>query len=335
MTIFGWDASHFDGLISDVNAAHARAQGIDFVTHKLTEGSNYVDPNVARALAAFRSADFPAIGVYHVVRSGDVAAQVAFMLAQLTKAAPWWKTFPGFFLQVDLETWDYDRVPASTGVGFGKLLRAQAKKCTIMYASHGEYGDQLTDWDGPLWNANYRTSTAGPFRTLYPGDGYAGFSPYSGQTPLIAQYSSKATIGDLTTCDANAYRGTLDQLLTLITGGSTMDLTPQNLADIAHSAWYTKNLPSDTPTETPATALLQAQLKAIDAARDAAAALVQSRTNGSSLSTLSSRVDSLDGKLSTILSLLQGGAAPGSISDADVHRIAVADADETAQRQQS
>lgn len=325
----------FDGLISDVNAAHAKAQGIDFVTHKLTEGTNYVDPNVARALASFRAADFLAIGVYHVVRSGDVAAQVAFMLAQLTKAAPWWKTFPGFFFQVDLETWDYDNVPASTGVNFGKLLRAQGQKCTIMYASHGEYGNQLTSWDGPLWNANYPTNATGPFKLLYPGDGYAGFNDYSGQTPLIAQYTSKATIGDFTTCDANAYRGTLDQLLTLIHGGSDMDLTAQNLADIAHSNWYTKNLPSDTPTETPATALLQAQQKAISAATDAAAALAQSKANGSTISTQGQRLDTMDAKLTAILAALQGGSAPGSISDADVQRIAVADADETARRQQS
>jgi GH25 family lysozyme M1 (1,4-beta-N-acetylmuramidase) len=331
MTTFGWDASHFDGLISDANAAHAKAQGIDFVTHKLTEGTNYLDPNVARALAAFRSADFQAIGVYHVVRSGDVAAQVAFMLRELTKAAPWWKTFPGFFLQVDLETWDYDNVPASTGVNFGKLLRAQAKKYTIMYASHGEYGNRLTDWDGDLWNANYPTSAAGSFKLLYPGDNYAGFNPYSGQTPLISQYTSKATIGDLTTCDANAYRGTLDQLLTLINGGSDMTMN----ADDARVLWYTKNLPSDTPTETPATALLQAQLKAIDAARDAAAALVQSKTNGSTLSTQGQRLDTMDAKLTAILAALQGGSAPGSLSDADVQRIAVADADETARRQQS
>jgi GH25 family lysozyme M1 (1,4-beta-N-acetylmuramidase) len=330
-TTFGWDASHFDGLISDINAAHAKAQGIEFVTHKLTEGANYVDPNAARALAAFRSADFQAIGVYHVVRSGDVAAQVAFMLAQLTKAAPWWKTFPGFFLQVDLETWDYDNVPASTGVNFGKMLRSKAQKCTIMYASHGEYGNRLTDWDGPLWNANYPTDKTGPFKLLYPGNGYAGFNPYSGQTPIIAQYTSKATIGDLTTCDANAYPGTLDQLLTLINGGSDMTMN----ADDAHVLWYTKNLPSDTPTETPATALLQAQMKSIDAARDAAAALAQSKTNGSSLSTQGQRLDTMDAKLTAILAALQGGSAPGSLSDADVQRIAVADADETARRQQS
>lgn len=340
MTTFGWDASHYDGAITAAIAAHAKAAGIAFVTHKLSEGASYQETMAAQALTSFKSAGFLAIGGYHVVRSGAVSPQVSNVLAAATKFAPWWKDFPGWFFQVDLETWDYDNVPASTGIQFGEELAAQSERGVIMYASHGEYGDQLTAWKRPFWNANYPSALQADYRKIYAaigGDTYAGWFPYSGQTPAIAQFSSRATIGDLTTCDANAFRGTLDELLALIHGGSDMTMT----ADDAQVLWYTKNLPNANPTETPATALLQAQQKAISAADSSAKAAAQSAANGGSLTAITARLDAQDQKLNLILAALQNGgggsapAGPVTLTPETIAAIATADADETARRQQS
>jgi hypothetical protein len=66
-----------------------------------------------------------------------------------------------------------------------------------------------------------------------------GWAPYGHptkpKTPTFLQYTSSATIAGLTTCDANAFRGSLDQLTSMITKGvDTMaDLTWNHSAPVA------------------------------------------------------------------------------------------------------
>lgn len=231
MTIYGWDASHFDGLLSPATLARAKAEGFAFFTHKLAEGTQDTEgPNDDTALAAARDAGFEFIGGYLIPRSSpSVSAQVDFWLEIADRSEPWWRTFPGWFWQIDLERWSYDNVPASVGVAAAQELRARTGRQVILYASRGMYGDQLAGWDGPLWNADY-VSGAGFASSLYPGDGWApGWAPYSGQAPVILQFTSSATIAGLTTCDANAFRGTADEFRSLITGGAmSTDLATQD-----------------------------------------------------------------------------------------------------------
>jgi len=231
MPLFGWDTSHYDGTITVDTARAARAQGIVFATAKIGEGRSYDDPLDAVNLAAFRVAGLEFIGGYYVIRSTDVAAQVANCIALADRDEPWWRTFPGWFWQVDLERWPYDSVAAPLGIEFGKQLRQQTGKIVVLYASRGQYGDGLSTWDGPLWNADYPSSRQASFRDMYPGDTYKGWSPYSGKTPAILQYASTSTIGGATTCDANAFRGSLDQLRALLTGRSQEMLTACKIGD--------------------------------------------------------------------------------------------------------
>jgi hypothetical protein len=215
MTVFGWDASHYDGRLTPSILARAAGEGIAFFTHKIAEGLLDTEGGGDdTALAAARTAGIPAIGGYLVPRSNaSPTAQVDAWIKLADAGEPWWRTFPGWFWQIDLERWPYDAVPASVGIAAAQQLRARTGRWTILYASRSQYGNQLAGWDGPLWNADYVSSGA------YPGDGWApGWAPYSGKTPTILQYTSSATIGGLTTSDRNAFRGTLDQLLTLIGG---------------------------------------------------------------------------------------------------------------------
>ncbi len=218
MPIFGWDSSHYDGTITIDVARAARAEGIVFATAKIGEGGSYDDPLDAVNLAAFRAAGIDLLGGYYVMRTTDVAAQVANCIRLADRDEPWWRTFPGWFWQIDLERWPYDNVAASVGIDFGKQLRQQTGKVVVLYASRDQYGDSLSTWDGPLWNADYPSSRQAPFRDMYPGDNYKGWAPYSGKVPDILQYASTSTIGGVTTCDANAFRGTYDQLRALLTG---------------------------------------------------------------------------------------------------------------------
>lgn len=229
MTLYGWDASHYDGLLSTAVLARARAEGISFFTHKIAEGTSNTERRPGggdyddTALAAARDAGIEFLGGYHVVRSApSVAVQVDALVAFADAGEPWWRGFPGWFWQVDLEHWPGDPVSAATGIAFGQLLRQRTGKTVVMYASKGQYGDQLTGWGGPLWNANYPSSRQAGFVSLYPGDNGIGWARYSGQAPVFWQYASSATIAGLTTCDANAFRGGVQQLRALIESGADM-----------------------------------------------------------------------------------------------------------------
>jgi hypothetical protein len=232
MTQFLWDTSHYDGPLSRATLALAHAQGIVALTHKVGEGTGGDDPLDGSVLGNARDAGIPLLGGYHVVRSDPVGPQVDDLLALADRDEPWWRTFPGWFWQVDLERWPTDQVPATTGIAFGRELRQRTGSVVAMYASRSQYGDQLSAWDGPLWNAHY-VSGAGDFRALYPGDAWrptmvggsrGGWAAYSGREPDFLQYSSSATIAGVTTCDISAYRGTLAELTALLTGGPDMPL---------------------------------------------------------------------------------------------------------------
>lgn len=217
-----------------MNLSAARADGIDFFTFKATESTNVRHRHYAQAMYEARAAGIPVLGAYHVVRSTTpVAAQVAYFLRYLDEVTPWWRSHPCFFLQADLERWSYDSVSPSTGSAFNFALKAAQPKRVITYASRGQYGDGLSGIGTPLWNANYMVSASYPYRDGYTrsgGDGGPGWRAYSGQVPVLWQYTSNASIGSQHTCDANAFRGTLAQLKSLI--GSTA--SPITAEEIEH-----------------------------------------------------------------------------------------------------
>jgi hypothetical protein len=256
VTILGWDASHYDGPLTRTILARARDEGIAFFTHKLAEGladteGRYDDT----ALAAARDAGIEFLGGYLVPRSNaSPAAQVDSWLGLADVGEPWWRAFPGWFWQVDLERWPYDAVPAAVGIACARALRARTGRWTILYASHSQYADALSTWDGPLWNADYVPYPAGAPAAMYPGDDWrplhgtwrGGWAPYSGREPTILQYTSSATIAGLTTCDANAFRGTPAQLRALIEGDTDVDATQAAMLHNADAWAYAVATMQDT-----------------------------------------------------------------------------------------
>jgi hypothetical protein len=226
MTVFGWDASDYDWSRGSMNIAAAAADGIVFFTHKATEGTRTVHAYYQRALNEARAAGIEFLGAYIVVRTpgnggnGSVRDQVEFFLTRLDLQTPWWRSHPGFFLQVDLEHWSnssgfvYDAVAPTYGIEACDLLHG-TDKWVVLYAPKWAYGDSIGG-DVPLWSSAYGKNPAARYRDAYPGDGGAGWQKYSGRVPVFWQYGSRLTIGSQPTCDANAYRGTLDELRTLI-----------------------------------------------------------------------------------------------------------------------
>src|SRR4051812_48527533 len=101
--VYGWDTSHYDGQITAARAREAKASGIVFATHKLGEGGNYRDPLAFDNLAALKAGGIEVLGGYYVVRTPGVslAGQVAHCIAAADALAPWWRTWPDWFFQVD------------------------------------------------------------------------------------------------------------------------------------------------------------------------------------------------------------------------------------------
>jgi hypothetical protein len=221
MTIFGWDASHYDAVPSGATVV---SQGFKFMTHKAGGDAN--DAELASwwsALKPYR--DKILLGAYWVLYPGSASAKADSFLARLDSQCPGWRDGP-FILQVDCEKWNGNSAtvpPKSDIKTFCDRLVAKAPKLRpIVYGPKWVYGNTLDGLGYPLWASAYVTGS-GTASGLYPGDSSSKWDAYSGQTPAILQFTSSATIAGQTTCDANAYRGTLDQLTALLAPGWAED----------------------------------------------------------------------------------------------------------------
>ncbi len=227
MTVFGWDASDFDWSRGSMNLSAAYNAGIRFFTHKATEDIRTKHVRYGDAMVRARDAGVPILGAYGVPRTpgfprGTVNQQVDFYLNYVDSKTPWWRDWEHWFFQVDLEHWSsggavYDAVAPSVGLTWCARIAELTHRRVVLYAPKWAYGDGIGgDW--PLWASNY-VSGAGNFTNLYPGDASSRWSAYSGRTPVILQYTSNATIGSQGTCDANAFRGSLDQMQSFVRMG--------------------------------------------------------------------------------------------------------------------
>lgn len=228
MVVYGWDASNHDWQRGPMDFAAARNAGVEFFTHKLTDGLRfYKDPYFARAVTRARAAGIPLLGAYHVLWNGNVTAQMDWFLGELDAQCPWWRAGP-FILQLDCEPFGYNGGPPTLGAirtAADHLVKATGGRYRpIIYAPQWVYRNTLTGLDYPLWASAYGTNPIGGFRDIYPGDASSRWAAYSGQIPAVLQYGSQTRIGSQGTCDANVYRGSLTQLAALV-GGKTMTLT--------------------------------------------------------------------------------------------------------------
>ncbi|NUT33916.1 MAG: hypothetical protein HOV79_12670 [Hamadaea sp.] len=229
--IFGWDASDWDherGMRGEHIKA-ASGEGIAFFTHKATEHSPkslFRARHFGEKLQAARDAGIPFLGAYAVVRTGiPEAEQAATAVGHVREHAPFLLEAPsgfrGFFWQVDLEHWDYDKVDAALGENMAVELERLTGHRAVLYAPRWAYGDGLPG-DRPLWNSDYRGSgEPADFRAQWDRvaahEANTGFDPMSGRVPRILQYASDAVIGGQHTCDANVFPGTLDDFADMIT----------------------------------------------------------------------------------------------------------------------
>lgn len=250
MTIYGTDMSHYDAAPVSLGASLV-AEGFAFATHKAGGDAN--DAEIAAWWDAVKGKRGSLLlGAYWVLYPGNGAGRADQFLARLDATCDGWRNGP-FVLQADCEKWSGDAgtVPSKSDIkAFCDRLVARCPKLRpIVYAPKWVYGNDLSGLGYPLWASAY-VNGSGAASELYPGDGSSKWDAYSGQVPAVLQFTSSATIAGQTTCDANAYRGTLAQLTALVAPGwaEDMDLTSDNLADIAQAVASKMHLDYSTPT---------------------------------------------------------------------------------------
>jgi len=332
MTTFGCDLSHYDGSVTSALVKQMVAEGIQFASHKATEGTNLVDPQLAPWMNALRDGGLQVLSTYHWLKPGVdsyIVSQAHFWLDTLDREVPWWRDFPGWFFQADCEVQESGgRAPIFHEIDlFCDTVTDLSERTVVAYASAGMYGDKLAGLGHFLWNANYGTNQAGPFKAIYPGDNFRGWNAYSGQIPVLLQYSSSGVVAGMTTTDCDAYRGTIQQLLALIGAPS---VTSPSAQDIANAVWAYQipNTENDSDwgtdpaqgqrTKTAAnTALYRVRLATMGDAGYPLALAKQVTDLAAQVTTLQASVDQIPTTATP--------AAP--MSDADVTRIANATAD--------
>jgi len=222
VTIFGWDMSHYDAP----SIGTAIGEGIAFITHKA--GGDALDTELAAWWSGVRGLpESVVLGAYWVLYPGSPAAKADAFLSRLDVECPGWRDRDAFLVQIDAEKWNND--PA-TKPG---IAECNAFADRIVFVTGGKYTPvgYLPEWvygtvkgfRYPIWASSY-VGGSGRFKALYPGDSSIHWASY-GKPVSILQYSSSATIGGQSTSDANAFRGTLEQLKALVTPGDNMDET--------------------------------------------------------------------------------------------------------------
>lgn len=243
MTIYGIDVSeHNNGL----DLHRARAEGMEFVMIRLCDGT-YRDQVFGSHLADAEDAGLLTSTYWylHAPSEGStIAQQVDVIDRQLggRKDLGVW---------IDVESVTPSGVKTLTGddVHAAKAeLERRGYHCPGVYTGRWYWevmpgGEPAMDGLGYLWVSSYGRNGTGAPRALYAGDGGDGHSgwsyPLGNRLPDVLQFGSQGTVAGFYPVDVNAYRGSLDELQSIFTGGEVPatnsqedDMTPDQAGKI-------------------------------------------------------------------------------------------------------
>lgn len=213
VTIFGIDISNNNGVV-DID--RVKAEGFQFVWAKVSEGASFKDTFWPRTRDWCRQAGLLLAG-YHYVREGDANAQADTFVAQLGD-----KSIPAM---LDFED-------GSGGIenfwAVRNAIEARGVRVALSYIPRW-YWERIgkPDLSGVpgLIQSSYVYGT-GYASALYPGDDNSRWAPFGGKAPDLLQFTSQAQVAGKI-LDANAFRGTVDDLKTLLRGGPTAPTEPE------------------------------------------------------------------------------------------------------------
>jgi GH25 family lysozyme M1 (1,4-beta-N-acetylmuramidase) len=208
VTIYGMDCSNNNG--SGISMAEVANEGFDFVFCKVSEGNYFQDSTWAGYRAAAQAAGLLLAGYHYAASSSTPASQVANFQKCVGDL-----TIP---VMIDFEN------NSGTINDYWALVRAfndAGQRVALSYIPQwywsGTMGSPALARVPGLISSNYPGGSghAGVIYDDVGGDSGPGWDAYGGATPQIWQFSDQASIAGYT-LDANAFRGTRDQLATLL-----------------------------------------------------------------------------------------------------------------------
>ena len=219
-TIFGPDISNNNGVV-DLDGV--KAEGFEFVWAKVSEGTSFRDAYWPRTRDRAREIGLILAG-YHYIREGAPNRQADLFVDQLGD-----RSIPAM---LDLEE-------GGGGIdNFWAVLQAieaRGVHVALSYIPRWYWATigrpDLSRVPG-LIQSSYVVGT-GYASVLYPGDDSIRWAPYGGRQPDVLQFTDRALITGKR-LDANAFRGSPDQLRTLL------GLTPEG--DGGEIAGPTRNM---------------------------------------------------------------------------------------------
>jgi lysozyme len=204
-TVYGVDIASFQ---QGIDLSEVKREGFDFVWIKATQGSNYINPDWA-VWQEQAVANGLIVAGYHYLDTTPVAAQAQLFVNTLGDVPA----------MVDFEQGggDIDNFWA-----FVHAVNALGKQISLSYIPHW-YWQQIgsPDLSGvPGLIASSYVGGSGAASALYPGDDFVGWNSYGNATPALLQFTDSALVAGMSV-DANAFRGTCEQLTALLGGVGT------------------------------------------------------------------------------------------------------------------
>lgn len=212
MTLYGVDVSN-----NNWNSAAAcqrfiaslPGEGYSWVEAKVSEGNYYQDPYWGVTKSACESADMPVIG-YHYVTTNDPASQARTFV----------NNGGGSVAMLDFEA-NSGNIQNFWGVV--NAFNEAGVQITLSYIPQWYWGQigrpDLTGVPGLIASSYFERGTYGSIEYQDAGgDNGPGWNPYGGVAPVIWQFSDAGVVNGMSV-DVNAFKGTPDQLNTLLFGG--------------------------------------------------------------------------------------------------------------------
>jgi GH25 family lysozyme M1 (1,4-beta-N-acetylmuramidase) len=201
-TIFGPDISNNNGV---VDLGGVKAEGFEFVWAKVSEGTSFRDTYWPRTRDWAREIGLILAG-YHYIRDGAPNDQADLFVDQLGD-----RSIPAML--------DFEEGGGGIDNFWAVLqaIEARGVNVALSYIPRWYWGSigrpDLSRVPG-LIQSSFVLGT-GYASVLYPGDDSIRWAPYGGRQPDVLQFTDSALITGKR-LDANAFRGSPDQLRTLL-----------------------------------------------------------------------------------------------------------------------
>lgn len=215
MTLHYPDVSHYQ--------AGLHLDGAPFVMIKATEGTSFIDAEYRGFVAQAMRLGIP-FGAYHYLRGGNLGTQATHAYSLVG---------PGVPLMVDVERTQFGPADPmlSDVLTFVREYRHLGGIVHLVYLPRWYWAEDLRTPDLRALSTQDLHLVASRY-TSYADTG-PGWEPYGGITPTVWQYTDARPFNGYDV-DFNAYRGTIQEFLSMITGGKEHMMIPLSETSPGH-----------------------------------------------------------------------------------------------------